>query len=459
LIVIILISSIFFKPVLNMPEHQNIEYKESWRDEYLKWICGFANAHGGKIFIGIDDKEKVTGLTDYRKLMEEIPNKIVNHLGLVVDVNLHTKTKKHYIEIAVNPSDVPISYHGNYHYRSGSTKQELKGPALYQFLLKKLGKSWDDMPHKTATLYDLNDNTINKFLNLATENKRLPNEAIQGTHDDLFSGLHLMNEEKNFKNAALLLFGSDPLKYFSHAYFKIGRFGIADADLKFQDIVESNLLDMPDRIMDILRSKYLTSPVKFAGLQRVEKLEYPEEALREAIINAIVHKDYTGTVIQLKVYDDKLIIWNPGTLPGDLSIEQLKKRHSSHPRNRNIADVFFKAGYIEAWGSGINRMIEACRKAGLPEPDIKETEGGIEVIFLKDIFTEDFLTKQDLSPRQIKAVLFVKEFGSITNAKYQEINKVSKPTATRDLQELSIKQILENKGKKGAGSVYVLVGS
>lgn len=442
-----------------MTERQNVEYKESWRDEYLKWICGFANAQGGKIFIGIDDEGNVSGLSDYKKLMEDIPNKVVNHLGLVVDANLRIKAKKHYIEIVVNPSDVPISYHGNYHYRSGSTKQELKGPALHQFLLKKLGKSWDDIPIKTATLNDLDDNTINKFLFLATENKRLSTDAIQGTHDDLFSGLHLVNDEKNFKNAALLLFGIDPLKHFSHAYLKIGRFGASDSDLKFQDVIEGNVLDMPDKVMDILRSKYLTSPVKFVGLQRVEKLEYPEEALREALVNAIAHKDYTGTTIQIKVYDEKLIIWNPGTLPDHLNIEQLKKRHSSHPRNRNIADVFFKAGYIEAWGSGISRMFEACRNAGLPEPELKEVEGGIEVTFLKDIFTEEFLSKQDLNPRQIRAVLYVKEHGSITNAKYQEINKVSKPTATRDLQELNRKEILENRGKKGAGAVYVLVGS
>ncbi|HMG69267.1 MAG TPA: RNA-binding domain-containing protein, partial [Chitinophagaceae bacterium] len=269
-----------------MPEHQNIEYQESWRDEYLKWICGFANAQGGKIFIGIDDKEKVTGLIDYKKLMEEIPNKVVNHLGLVVDVNLRTKTKKHYIEIAVKPSDVPISYHGAYHFRSGSTKQELKGTALNQFLLKKIGKSWDDIPLTGPTINDLNDNTLNKFLNDATECKRLSTEAVQEDHEGLFKNLHLMNEEKQLKNAALLLFGLNPLKYFTHAYFKIGRFGTSDSDLKFQDVIEGNLLDMPDKVMDILRSKYLTSPIRYEGLQRKEELEYPEEALREAILNA-----------------------------------------------------------------------------------------------------------------------------------------------------------------------------
>src|SRR5690606_32579654 len=140
-----------------MSEQQNIEYKQSWRDEYLKWVCGFANAQGGKIYIGIDDKGMVTGVDDYKKLMDDLPNKIVNHLGLVVDVNLHEKEGKRYIEVVVPVSTVPISYHGIYHYRSGSTKQELKGIALQDFLYKKLGRTWDDTIVDGATLQDIDD--------------------------------------------------------------------------------------------------------------------------------------------------------------------------------------------------------------------------------------------------------------------------------------------------------------
>jgi ATP-dependent DNA helicase RecG len=133
-------------------ENQNIEYKQSWRDEYLKWLCGFANAQGGKIFIGIDDKGVVTGVDDYKKLMDDIPNKAVNHLGLVVDVNLRQKDNKRYIEIDVPASTVPVSYHGAYHYRSGSTKQELKGAALHEFLLQKIGVSWErQIVHATTS--------------------------------------------------------------------------------------------------------------------------------------------------------------------------------------------------------------------------------------------------------------------------------------------------------------------
>ena len=99
-------------------------------------------------------------------------------------------------------------------------------------------------------------------------------------------------------------------KFFPGAYFKIGRFVNSDDDLRFQDIVEGNILEMADKVMNILKTKYLISPISYKGLQRIENLELPEEALREAIFNAIVHKDYTGAPIQLSVYNDKLILWN-----------------------------------------------------------------------------------------------------------------------------------------------------
>ena len=126
-----------------MQERQNIEWKEIWKDEYLKWICGFANANGGKIFIEKNDKGEIVGLKNSNKLLEDIPNKIQNHLGIICDVLLHKENGMQYIEIVVKPHEVPISYKGKYHYRSGSTKQELKGASLNEFLLKKsarLGK-------------------------------------------------------------------------------------------------------------------------------------------------------------------------------------------------------------------------------------------------------------------------------------------------------------------------------
>ena len=106
-----------------MPEQQNIEYKQSWHDDYLKWVCGFANANGGVIYVGKDDNGNVVGINDYKKLMDDLPNKIRNALGITTEVNLHEEQMKYFIEIITHPYSVPISLRGRYYYRSGSTKQ------------------------------------------------------------------------------------------------------------------------------------------------------------------------------------------------------------------------------------------------------------------------------------------------------------------------------------------------
>ena len=441
-----------------MTENQNIEYKQSWRDEYLKWLCGFANAQGDKIFIGIDDKGEVTGVDDYKKLMDDIPNKAVNHLGLVVDVNLRQKDNKRYIEIDVPASTVPVSYHGAYHYRSGSTKQELKGAALHEFLLQKIGVSWErQIVH--ATLDDIDEDVVKRFLQKAVANKRISEHAASSDTLTLFKSLDLINEKGEFLLAALLLFGKRPKRYAPAASFKIGRFGKSQSDLLFQDIVEGNILDMADTVMEILNRKYLIRPISYEGLLRKEPLEYPEQALREAILNAIIHKDYHGTNIFLSIYNDQLTIWNPGKLPDSLSVDQLKSKHRSIPRNRLIAEVFFMAGYIEAWGRGIDIIMEGCSQYGFPEPVIVEEQNGMSVTLLKDIYTEDRLRTFDLNERQIKALLYVQEHGKITNTEYQKLNSLGKTVSTIDLQDLIDKKLLEKIGTTGRGTRYILSNS
>jgi ATP-dependent DNA helicase RecG len=147
-----------------MPEKQNIEYKQSWHDDYLKWVCGFANAQGGLIFIGKDDNGKVVGINDYKKLMDDIPNKVKNTMGISVEVNLHQENGKYFIEIVTHSYSVPISVRGRYYYRSGSTKQELTGASLNEFLLKKSGKTWDDVVEPRASFEDINEKTVATFL-------------------------------------------------------------------------------------------------------------------------------------------------------------------------------------------------------------------------------------------------------------------------------------------------------
>ena len=258
-----------------MSESQNIEYKESWRDEYLKWICGFANAQGGRIYIGIDDNQQVVGVADTKRLMEDIPNKIVNYLDIVADVNLLHKEDKDYIEIAVQPCNLPIAYHGIYHYRSGSTKQELKGAAFQQFLLRKMGHSWDDIENERATLDDIDRQAIDFFLRKAVDAGRMPVDSLNETTEKVLSNLNLIGGEGKLRNAALLLFGKNPAKFFTSVQFRIGRFGRDEADLMFQDVVDGNIIQMTDRVIEVLKSKNddplndpLNDPLKLSSLEK-----------------------------------------------------------------------------------------------------------------------------------------------------------------------------------------------
>ena len=437
-----------------MPEKQNLEYKQNWHDDYLKWVCGFANAQGGVIFIGKDDIGNIIDVADYKRLMDDIPNKIKNSIGIIVEVNLHEDQGKHFIEIVTHPYSVPISLRGRYYYRSGSTKQELTGTSLNEFLLKKSGNSWDDILEPRASFDDIDEKTVTIFLKASENAGRLP-EIEKLTLPELFEKLRLAENGK-LKRAALVLFGKDTGKFYPNTFVKIGRFGKENADLKFQETEEGNLVALLQAVLNQLNYKFLTRPIEFEGMHRIEKGEYPIAAIREMLLNALVHRNYMGAPIQIRVYEDKISIWNEGSLPDGLTIEALKRIHSSRPRNPIIADVCFKGGYIDAWGRGTIKILDSCKQANLPEPDMKELDGGFNVILFKDNLSEELLIKLGLNNRQVKAVTFVKEKGRITNKEYQEIFLISRETASRDLAELTEIEIFENSGSKGAGSFFKL---
>ena len=435
-----------------MPEQQNIEYKQSWHDDYLTGVCGFANAQGGVIFIGKDDNGNVVGIDDYKRLMDDIPNKIRNAIGIMVEVNLHEETGKYFIEIVTHPYSVPISLLGRYYYRSGSTKQELTGASLNEFLLKKSGKTWDDVVEPRASFDDIDEKTVNTFLKASENAGRLPeNEGL--ALPELFEKLRL-TENGHLKRAALILFGKDPGKFYPNTFVKIGRFEKDDTDIKFQETEEGNIIRLLQAVLNQLNHKFLIRTIEFEGMHRIEKGEYPVAAIREMLLNALVHRNYMGAPIQIRVYDDKISIWNEGMLPDGLTLEALKRSHSSRPRNPIIADVCFRGGYIDAWGRGTIKIIDTCKEADLPEPEMKELDGGFIITLFKDNLTSEQLSKIGLNDRKLKAVLFVKENGRITNKEYQELNKTSERTASRDLNGLIEKNILRNSEVKGAGSFY-----
>ena len=417
-------------------------------------------------------------MKDSKRLMEDIPNKIVTHLGIVADVNLHTDDGLDYIEIVIEPSNIPIAYKGTYHYRSGSTKQELRGTALQQFILKKMGRSWDDVPNERATLDDIDRNAIDYFLRKGIEAQRIPDDLREASTKDVLDSLGLIDNDGYLKNAAILLFGKNPLRFFPSVSFKIGRFGKDEADLMFQDIIEGNIIQMADRVMELLQGKYLVSPVRFEGMQRYETLEIPKEALREILYNAIAHKDYAGPDIQMHVYDDHIEVWNEGELPEGYTEETLMGRHSSKPRNRNIANAMFKAGFIDTWGRGYMKIREGFEAAELPMPRVQNFCGGVEVTvqrtkFMKMMHISDNVTRdvaEDVADgyteRQLLIINALKKHvaddvadKAVPNTKYlAELLGVNRKTIQRELSLLQAKEVVRWVGSDRSG-YWVLTGS
>jgi len=422
-------------------ESQTVEYKQSWRNDCLKAVSAFANSDGGVLYIGLDDQGNLVGLKSVKKLFEDIPNTIRNKLGIIPSVELD---KKDVIKVTVVPYSVPISYNGKYYLRSGSTVQELQGKDLADFLMKKSGSTWDDIVEERSGFNEIDNDFIEKFKKYAVD--RIPSIIKETDNTILLQKLNLIDNGV-LKRASVLLFGNDPQKFYRQSVVRIGKF-VSDTEIQTTDIVKGNLFAQLESTLEILRTKYLLSKIRYEGIHRRDILEYPYEALREAIINALIHRDYSGTSqIQIRVYPDKLMIMNEGKLPPEVPVEKLKTNHLSIPRNTLLAEIFYYAGFIESWGHGTIKIVDNCIAQGLPEPDFSEENGVMTVTFHKDKWNEENLKKFELNGRQIKAVMYVKEKGKITNKDYKELIKdISRITATRDLTNLVEKGILKMVG-------------
>ena len=337
--------------------------------------------------------------------------------------------------------------------------------------IKKMGRSWDDITNDRATLDDIDRDAIEYFLRKGIEADRIPEDQRNASTQDVLESLHLLDDDGYLKNAALLLFGKDPLKFFPSVQFKIGRFGIDEADLLIQDVIEGNLIQMADRVMDVLRAKYLVSPVRFEGMQRYEELEVPKAALREILYNAITHKDYTGPDIQMHVYNDHVEIWNEGELPSGYSEKVLYGKHSSKPRNRNIANAMFRAGFIDSWGRGYSKIYDSFKAAGLPMPTVEPHCGGTLVSFQRGFdvvrgrknvtsnVTSDVtsLSVVQLSERQKKIYDLIKENPFISGEEMSLVLSVVVKTVKRDLVAMQKKGVLIREGNTSAGHWVLLL--
>lgn len=371
----------------------------------------------------------------------------------MVDVNLLHDGDKRYIEIVVEPYPYPVTYKGQYHYRSGSTKQELKGAALNKFLLDRIGVRWCNVPAPSVKLEDLSSESIQDFKESGIKRKRMDADVLADSTTDFLSSLDMLVDGQ-ITRAGVLMFHPKPEKLFPGAFIKIGFFR-SDSDLAFQDEIHGSLVRQVDRTFDLLTTKYMNYLISFEGLQRIENPPYPEGPLRECILNSVSHKDYAEQVpIQISVYPDRIVFWNPGSLPESWTVENLLMKHPSRAFNPAIANAFFRCGEVDAWGRGIGKIVDGAISEKLLPPIFDTSFGGLMVTFYSSPTAQ--LKEAGISERGIQAVEFALRNGRITNTDVQEMAKVSKPTATRILASLS--EYLEVKGTTGKGTYYIVKG-
>jgi ATP-dependent DNA helicase RecG len=446
---------------LNLQEGETIELKREWTDRALEDLAAFANTRGGTLYVGVEDNGRVVGTDVSDAVVQRLANFITSRLGITPSIRVEHIQGKPVLVIQTSPVPGIVPCNGRYLRRVGSTNRDFAPDELARHFLNRSGQSWDSL----VTPYGIErvqPEAVVTFARLAQ--KRLPHIDPQQPAL-ILENLGLLKDGR-LTNAGLLLFGIRPQMHFVQAQLRIGVFRSPTEIVDSHDF-GGNLWEQLDGAMErfrrLLQVRFeikVTEPT-LEGLARKEVWEYPLDAIREAVINALIHRDYTDTAdIQIRVYDDELSIWNPGGLPPELSVEQLRQpQHLSRPRNPLLAQAFYYAGYIERWGTGTARILTLCREQGLPEPEFDADALQFRVRFLKDPYTPERLRRMGLNDRQIQAVLHLKVYGKVTNSAYQSLTGTSKRTASRDLEALVRMGLLEQIGETGKGTHYILKGT
>lgn len=389
-----------------------------------------------------------------KRLLEEIPNKIQTNLGFLADVNLLSKNNLEYIEIIVSPSSYPVSYKGEYHFRSGSTKQVLRGTALTEFISSKIGIRWEDSVIEGVTVEDLDKESFDIFRREAARSKRMTKEDLNMSNAELLDSLDLLKDGK-LTRAAVLLFHRTPQKWMFGTYTRIGRFG-KGSDLQYQDEVIGSLFMQAERVVELIYLKYLKAPITYDNLTRVETYPFPKEAVREALYNALVHSRWSaGIPIQVRIEDDAMYISNECVFPSDWTMESLLQRHQSRPYNPKIARAFFRAGYIESWGRGIQKIFEVCNEYGALQPEyVVHSEDIMIKLAAISISDKQFLkldSKAENTALKMKIVEYLQKQLAATQKELQEALNETRTHIQKIVKELVGEGKIERKGGKRFG--------
>jgi ATP-dependent DNA helicase RecG len=446
---------------LSLHEGRCLDFKETVSESFFKLLSAFSNTEGGFIILGVNDKtRRVVGFDCRGEKLSELANRISDSLGIHPVIDEIPADGRMILIITVSPQKIPISYRGVYYTRVGDTVREIDPDELRRKFLEDI--SWEDLVGD-CTIDDIDDGTVRDFMDLIrgrAVDTRMPDIRDK---ESILRRLGLITPGGNITHAAYILFGKNPQSRFINTGLKITRINSKTVLINPKDL-SGNLFQLLELAEDYLLTSQVviydpSSNAIIDSFKRKETPEYPKAALREALLNMLIHRDYFNnrTPSIIRIYDDRIQFLNPACFPADVTLEKILSQHYPYHRNPKIADIFAKVGYIEKFGTGLERIRTEAVHAGYPPPEFEYTSLGFNLILRNDPYTGERLHSLGLNERQITAVNYLKSQGSISNQEYQMLNNVRKATATRDLTTLVQNGILRKEGTTGPGVRYSLI--
>jgi len=450
------------KSLIGTAESEILEWKSSLSqlNRTIETISAFSNTKGGVIIVGVNGKGDIIGVSIGKDTIEQLTNKIISNTEpkIYPDISVKKVEGKNLIFIKVGkyPYDVVLAFVKPYKRVSKNTVRMSKDEYKRKILeIHKKELYFDGQVCLGATIKDIDKNKLRKFIDRARRERKLYLDETLSTKE-ILTRLKLMINE-NLNNAAILLFGKSPQDFFIQSGVKCIRFKGIDVTGEMLDFkeVEGDLISEVENIEKfIYQNISLEAWIEEGKIERQEKWEYPPKAIREALVNAIIHRDYRSTSkVQVRIFDDRMEFWNPGRLPEGWTIETLKQQHISEPFNPLLARMFFWIKYVEEVGTGTNKIIEWCKEWGLPGPEFEISGSSMVVAFRK--LTEEYLTKLGLKERNKGIVRLLVKRGKVTSGEIQRIYSVTRDTANRYLRRLIDLDLIERKGE-GRFIYYVL---
>ena len=431
-----------------LEESETLELKENFNQRAVETAGAFANTRGGTILVGVDEGGKVRGASITKEVLKDWANRISNasEPTLIPDVSTLDVEGRTVGVITVKEFPMkPVAIRGRCYRRVGPSNRQMTPTEITELHLHSQGMTWDMVPSPGGAIDEMDMERVADYL----EKARRVGRRVFPDDEDPLTLLEKIGMVKEGRPtwAAMIAFGSSPPL---QAKVKCGR--IRGTHTIVDDfVVDAPLLKQVDEVMAYMRRVFRLS-YEFTGqAERTEVWEYPLEAVREAVTNAICHRDYTSSAeVQIKIYDDELVIWNPGPLPLGMTIKKLMDpKHQSIPRNRLLAMLFYDVELIERYGSGIERILKECDRLEVPHPEFNEEEHGFQVIFHQDIYNEEHLRGMGLNERQVLAMLKIRKEGTITLSNYRDlVPGVSEKTLYRDQQDLVGRDIIRPVGEK-----------